>query len=488
MNPLDLKSPKLPLVSLQSNRYETLLTDAKLVNGYIEKLENGEIWVYKRPGLAGFSAAYTATTPAAGLFYWLGDLYSIYNNTFYKNGTSIGSLTSGGFWQNISGTAAAVLAGTADVNWSFDNTMAGTSTLQTLFFHNASYGYKYDSTNGLVSISGIPTQLVPGCAYLDGTMYVMDINGNIRGSDINDLTTWNSLNKIVAQIEPDNGVRLAKQLVYVIALKQWSTEFFYDAGNATGSPLGPVQGQKLNFGCAAAGSFQDADGSLFWLAAAKTGERFVVKLDNLHHTVISTPAVNRLIKGAYNSNDIITSWKARVSGHVFYGLNFPLANLTLVFDNTTQTWYTWEDSSGTYLPISGSAYSGTGLTVLQSYADTRLYNFDPTIGTDASATVSAAKSVILDLVTPNYDSGTRFQKYLPRMRLSSDRSQSYCKIRYSDDDYNSWSNWRQFDLRQPTPMLDEWGSFERRAFNFRHEFPIPFRIKEVELDLALGTL
>lgn len=485
MSQLDLKPTPLPLVPLQSNRLETLTKDAKLVNGYIEQMADKEIWVYKRPGLAGYAATYTASTPAAGIAYWQGDIYTVYNNTLYKNGTSLGSLTSGGMWQNIQGVTTAVLNGLADVNWSFDSVLGATPSI---FLHDASYGYKYDTTNGLVTLTNLPKNLVSGSAYLDGTMYVMDSSGNIKGSNINDLTTWNALNVIVAQIEPDKGVRLAKQLVYVIALKQWSTEFFYDAGNATGSPLGAVQGSKLNFGCAAAGSFQDADGVLFWLAAAKTGERFVVKLENLKPTIISTPAVNRLIKGAYNPSDIITSWKARVSGHVFYGLTFPLGNLSLVFDDTVQAWYVWQDSLGDYIPLTGSAYDATGLSVLQSSADTRLYNFDPTIGTDADATTSVASAVEMDLVTYNYDAGTRFLKYLPRMTLLSDRSESTCLVRVSDDDYKSWSNWRRFDLRNDEPILDDCGSFTRRAFHFRHPYPLPFRIKSVQLSLALGTM
>ena len=73
-----------------------------------------------------------------------------------------------------------------------------------------------------------PTTFVKGWAYLDGTTYVARPDAGIQGDALNDPQTWDPLNVIIAQIEPDKGVGLAKQLVYVVIFKQWSTEIYYD--------------------------------------------------------------------------------------------------------------------------------------------------------------------------------------------------------------------------------------------------------------------
>jgi hypothetical protein len=216
--------PRFPLVVGPENRDADTAKDAKLINAYVEVDQaQQKIFVYKRPGL--LQTGTTKTGNGYGVFNWLGDIYSIFGATMYKNGVALsGTLdTTGGMYR-------------------FSQCVGATPRMQ---FGNGAASYNYDSGAGIVQIpagvDNFPTTCVKGWAYLDGTTYVMDANASIRGcATINDPTDWSDvLNRITAQIEADGGVFLSHQLVYVIALSQWSTEVFYDALNPTGSPPRP---------------------------------------------------------------------------------------------------------------------------------------------------------------------------------------------------------------------------------------------------------
>jgi hypothetical protein len=458
----DTQPQRLPLMVLQSNRGETATKDARLVNGYVETQENKELWIYKRPGISQHLNI-AGSTPG-GIYNWKGDLYSVVGSTLYKEAVA------------ISGTL-----NTTGGPYTFSSTLGAT---QKLFLSNTQKGYLYDTVNGLVEITDVDfpsTDLVPGSVYLDGTTYVMDVRANVYGSDINNPLNWNPLNKLVAQIEPDGGVRLAKQLVYVIAFKQWSTEVFYDAGNPTGSPLGTVQGAKVNVGCRSAASVQDVEGTLLWIAQARDGSASVWLMDSLKAVQVSTPAIDRLLQQADYST--VYSWAFRIVGHKFYGVTLVGSNLTIVYDLTSGVWYQWTDPNGNYLPLNSSTFSSAQQPLVQSSTTGKIYKFALTNTNDEGVVFP------MDLYTPNVDFGTRLKKYLKNLDIIADQAAgSSLFIRVSDDDYQTWSNFRQVDLGQARPRLTDCGTFRRRAHHLRHFANTPLRIQALEAWVDLGSL
>jgi hypothetical protein len=193
------RGPKrIPLVVTAANRGESTSTDARVMNAYVEKAPDGGLWVVKRPGLS-VTTAFGASA-GSGIYNWLGDIYEVFGATLYKNAVA------------VAGTV-----NTAGGVYTFTSCLGATPKL---FLQNGLAGYTYDAVGGLVHVvdADYPAALVKGSAYLDGTIYVMDAAANIYGSGINDPTSWDPVNMLKAQIEPDGGVCLAKQLVYVIAL------------------------------------------------------------------------------------------------------------------------------------------------------------------------------------------------------------------------------------------------------------------------------
>ncbi len=289
------------------------------------------------------------------------------------------------------------------------------------------------------------------------------------------------MNVIIAQIEPDKGVFVSKQLTYVIAFKQWSTEVFYDAANSTGSPLGTVPGAKLNHGCRAAGSVAEAGGVLFWVGQNREGFSGVFTMEGLQLIPISTPPIERLLQQA----DFTTTWAFafKLAGHKFYVLTLKVSNLTLVYDASSALWYQWTDASGNYFPFVACTFNTTQQVLLQHESDGHLYLLENTNVTDEGSIIT------FDLYTPLFDGQTRKRKTLIRMDFIADQlNGSVLQVRNSDDDYQSWSNFRRVDLSKKQPFLTNCGTFRKRAYHFRHACNTKMRLQAVELDLLLGSL
>lgn len=454
---------RLPLVVSPENRDDSTQKDSRLVNCYLEKTPEGEYWIYGRPGMLAASRPPGTNASGYGLFNWQGDIYSVFGTALYKNGTSVGTVNAaGGVYR-------------------FDSCLGATPKLQ---LGNGVAAYNYDSSGGLAQITDpdFPATFYKGWAYLNGTSYIMSPNAQILGSDINDPTAWNALNKIIAQIEPDNGVAMAKQLVYAIALKQWTTEVFYDAGNATGSPLGQVQGALANYGCKSADSVQNIEGALLWVSVTKSASPQVVMMENLKVSRISTAAIEKLLERADFGS--VFSWQLKLDGHKFYVVTLKNENLTLSYDIIEQRWSQWTDGSGNYLPIVSSTYDSSDRHLVQHESNGRIYYMGADYLTDDSTII------VKDIYTPNFDGGTRIMKTLPIMEFAADQVVgSELLVRVNDFDYSPkrWTNFRRVDLTQQRPRLTECGSFSRRAWNFRHQSNTRFRLKAVDLTLGLGS-
>lgn len=461
--------PRLPLVVLPSNRGHDTNRDAKLVNCYIETNEAGELQIFRRPGLL------TASTPAAGqlglgAFYWDSDVYTVFGTTLYRNGVSV----------------AAALSFTGTDKVYFSSILGATPKM---VFGDGTNAYSYYVVGGvsatLHSINvDYPATTVKGFAYLNGATYVMQPQAVIWGSVVNSVDVagdWDPLDFISAQADPDNGIALNKQLVYVIAFNQWTTEVFFDAGNPTGSPLGNVQGSKLSYGCASADSVQEIDDVLFFLSINKTNSLQVARIKQLSLDIISTKAIDRLIASADLTQ--ILSWQIKFDGHSFYIITLKSLNLTLAYDIVENLWSQWTDSNNNYLPIVASTYDSSGNNILQHEFDGTLLYMSTNYYDDNGSPIQ------VDIVTPLFDAQTRRRKYMTRLSPVADQiNGSTLLCRYSDNDYQGWSTWREIDLSQAEPYITDLGTFKKRAFHFRHKAAVFFRISAVDVQYDLGTL
>lgn len=450
--------PRLPLIATSTNRARSITQDARLVNGYVEKDALGETWVYKRPGY--FLAVEGAAGVGRGLYNYIGNLFHIAGNKLYNGGVEKGTVAS-------SGDPFVFI----ETNYS-----------SPFFIKNDTDAYVYDGAASLTAVADAdyPATTAYGAAHLDGTVYVMDVNGNVFGSVIDDPTSWDPTNVIVAQNEAGDGIALVKLLSFVVAMKAFSIQFFYNAGNATGSPLARYDGPNLNIGCRNALSVQVAEDKLFWIGQSKAGGPFVMLLDKLAPSKISTPAVDRLLiaSGVFS----VRSFLLRVSGHLLYGLKLSSPSIAIVYDYTEKIWYQWTGTDDAAWPI----VEATGLVshpVVQHATDGCVYTLSDNNYLDDGDLFS------WDLYAPNYDGGVRVRKTLHQMDFVGDQvSGSLLQVRHNEDDYatNEWTPYRTVDLSVPRPFIRDEGTFYRRAYHLHHRRNTPLRLQFVELDIEPG--
>lgn len=453
--------PRIPFVADITTRDSTLAKDAKVINGYVEKRLDGGYDFFKRPGLTVFSDRANAT--GRGVFNWLGDIYAVWNGTLYKNNVAIAGA--------ISDTSI----------YSFVHNVIGT---QKLFFKVPAAAYTYDSVNGIVQVVDVdyPNVTVQGAAFLDSTIYVMTPKGEIYGSGLNDGHSWDPLNKIVAQSEPDAGIAITKHLSYVVALKEWSTEFFYDAGNPTGSPLARLDQLKLPYGCVEAFTVAGLEDNLFWASKNRSGGVCVVHLSrDMKSSIVSTPPIDRVLQTADFSSASAQAFK--FAGHRLYVLSIPLSNISLVYDQTEGVWYQWSGVGLGWFGMRAVTFSGQDV-LLQHSTDGDIYTLTASSFKDADHGVFS-----VELITPIWDGGTTKAKTVTLLEVIGDKvSGNSIQIRHTDDDYQNWVPFRTVDLSLGRARLGNLGTFYRRAYHAKHQLEKPLRLQWFEHQMALGSL
>ena len=411
-------------------------------------------------------------------------------------------------------------------------------------------------TNGtLTAITDVdyPALTVPGVVSLDGYIFVMTPKAEIYNSDLETPTAWNALNFITAEMEPDSGIAIAKHLNYVVAFGDWSTEFFYDAANATGSPLSRLDSSSLWIGCAAARSVVNIGNNLLWVAKDRTKGRFVMALEGLTAMRVSTAPVDRILTASTLTT--VRSYPIMMDGHLFYVLNLLDDDMTLVLDIGTKKWAVWTTltaaasksvtlartgetatgtsaahgySEGDIVTIAGATqtdYNGefvihnvatntfdftvrnspvtpaTGTITVKKYTEAEfigtyaaqnggtsyvqdpltgnVYNFSSTAYRDGSAPIKT------NLRTREHDFDTLLNKFVAYLELHADREDSFVSYRYSDDDYRTYSKFRDKWLNGRV-KFDRTGSTRRRAHEIVHVGNTAFRVQYLEAYLEQG--
>lgn len=334
-----MKTVRLPLAQDISSRDSTVDFDALAVNCFLEKEQDGSIYSVFRFGLTP-SQTLTAGQ-ALGMFAFNSQSVTVIGNTIKYGASTQTGLDTASQYQ-----------------------FAAVNTPNSKFIakNNANAYVWTGAAFAKVTDVNYPVTTVPGVVYLDGTTYVMDQNGQIWGSALNDPQTWSALNFISANSIASPGVALTRYLNYVVAFCDESVSFFVDAGNPTGSPLAQAVSAFNRVGCASGTSVVSTQNTVYWVGKTRQKGRSVYMLNGVSPIVVSNQYIDRILNA-----DTLTSvyaYALSIDGHDFYILTLKSSNITLVFDSKTGGWHTWSSTvSGTTRTASAASYSGTTVTV-----------------------------------------------------------------------------------------------------------------------------
>jgi hypothetical protein len=496
-----------PLIQQQSNRSESFLKDARILNCFAEQDQITQEWIIQKR--IGYKVSYSPGGLGLGMYPFGFSPSRPWNDNYAIQSTS-SSFGQGNaqLWRGTGAIGPANMdpLGCTGRAYAFVQDQASPNHLIMAGSQHIYYLTSADTAPHVVPAISGAGQFVRGLAYLDQTIYYMDENGVIYNSAFNDPSTWTG-SQITANMRAGSGVQLVQQLNYVIALKTDSMEVFYDAVNPPpGSPLSQVPGGVSPYG-AVMGTPQVIDDILLYVTSDNTVSPQVIRVDSLQPTVISTPPIERLLDQLQAAGFLqppggaaatFVSWVFKHGGHRFYGLTFPFylldepgtvsktqLGVTVVYDIDQRLWYQWTDENGNFWPVVSMSYDNNNRHLLQGMSDGKVHWFEG----DYEYPTDNGQIVKVDVYTPNADFGTRRRKTVHRMYFNSDQTPgSTLYVRRSDDDYQTWSVPRKVDLSRRRPELRNEGTFSRRAYNFYHMAPTPFRVRSVDLQMDMGTI
>lgn len=469
---------------------------------------------------------------------------------------------------NLSGTTATVITAVTNSLETGDSVVVsgadqpeynGTfivTVLDSVTFTYQVAGSPASPATGTISVWGGATT-VPGIVYLDDYIFVQRVTGEIANSNRTAYDTWDALDFTTPEKEPSLAVCIAKSLNFLVAFKQWDTEFFYDADQPPpGSPLLPQDSAYMKLGCAAAQSVVEFDGGIVFVSKRDQNQRSrqVHLLNGLTPQPISSPEVERLL----NASTLQTVYALYLStaGHQLYMLTLKDIGITLVYDFGNKFWYQWTlltaqsaqtvnalfvegtnaiaivpnhgFNDGDPVDMLGADQDAYNGIVNITYIDSNTFSY-PVDTTDSPATGSItatgydesyfpitnyASNQNLDLVLhesngiiysldttsyqdtgspidflarlPVWDNGNKYRKTFSHIKPVGDLEACNVLVRYTDDDYETYSKYRRVSMASEFSMLRKLGQGRRRAWEARHTDNTPLRLESFDMDFKQG--
>lgn len=335
----------------------------------------------------------------------------------------------------------------------------------------------------LVSLNGFPSgagALASGSVFLDGYTVVATKLGQIYNSDPNDPFLWNPLNTIAVESDPDFVVAIVKHFNFIVAFGSWSTEFFYNAANAEGSPFLRQDSYKNEIGCADGNSVVQYQQSVIYVGKSKTYGKSVYKLDGFIPEKISDQYIEKYLNA--DTDTEIQAFAFRIAGHTFYVMTLPNLDKTFVYDTDQKIWYEWTSY------YSGAEHAYKVWTATEFFVGT--YGVDSTSGAlykvDTSTYSDNSQPIYWRVVTNNLDAGTRHRKFFESGEVIGDKVSGTMSVNFSADDYNNFSVVRPIALNNPRSIIWQLGQSRYRAYQFLVTADIPLRLSDFEMSVQAG--
>ncbi len=478
-------------------------------NGIVQT-KGQSLYLTQRPGINISEDASTLTSDAKGrgITYWAtnGIVYIINNGTLYKGSQGVVLSTAPATGTNrcyffpINGMLI-MLDPQNDEGWSISTGDAVTAISDVNFPPNQT--------------PAVP--LACGGTVLNTVFYVLGENGIVYGSAPNDGTVWPALKFIGATRDPDGGTYLGKHHDNVVAFGPATMEFFYDAGNPTGSPLSRRSDIYFNIGCGLGESVWEISDRIFFVGVDAAGALGVYVLEDFTPRKISPATLDSMLTQAVvkDGYTIIGSGFSG-AGHDFYIMTFIttpddiLPETSFAYDATTGLWSIWSTGivgNVNFPLIAWTKRDGVATQYGQGILSTGdmvqvnddLIPTDTLLATDyveagyveigyVVSTAAEGLNIPLETRTGQYDGGTNRYKYPVSVRFVGDRTVAAqeLNIQWSDEDNASFNTGRAQDM-SINSKEHRLGRFQRRNHNMSYDGDEAIWLEGLEMSLEVGN-
>lgn len=467
----------------------TVRRDSHIINFYYDRIsqenKQREVCLVKRPGIAATTASLSkavSTDSIRGYFYDEQD--DIY---FWCVGTKV--------YAYISGTATLLNIFTLTTSSGivcFQSFRKSTGAIYVIFSDGAGLA-SYQLHVGAVAAVAVadpdlPTPHNPRFAVLDG--YVFISSGNtIFNSDVDTFDSWTPGNDIDAEMSGDVLLAVFQNKNYVVAMGINSLEIFWDAGNATSSPLSRNDSGYKSIGYVSC--YAQTEDKHFFIGQDKNNNIAVYMMENFKVDKISNSVVERTIQATNTSgfsagrvlpdtNGVILG----IDGHTFYC--FSTTDITWVYDLEERMWYEWRSAAGgTFRPeASWSKYGGA--QYIANYGSTTIDIISPLVYNDKGVNFTCSYTTEDDLF------GSVNWKVCNRASLVCDRhlpsGTSNVNLQWSDNDWaDGVTGATTINVFSNLPKTHRVGRFRNRSFRLLYTDNYPIRMKYLELEINIGA-
>jgi hypothetical protein len=167
-----------------------------------------------------------------------------------------------------------------------------------------------------------------------------------------------------------------------------TTEMWFNAG-AADFPFAIMTGPFVHHGCSAKYSIAQINEVIYWLSQDQAGANILLRTQGYNATRVSTHAIETEWAGYATTADA-TAFCFQHHGHSFYQINFPSADRSWRFDETTGEWaqVLWSDSNGAeHRHRAACAAWAYGVNVVADWQTGALYALDAGTYTDNGAPI-----------------------------------------------------------------------------------------------------
>jgi hypothetical protein len=435
---------------------------------------------------------------------------------YYFVTTTVGIYTAVtiGTWTRVTSFPA-----TRSGNAGFTEFIDATNT-KSLVIVNGTDGYVFTSNAAGTQIIDVdfPTPHVPFPIFLDGYLFLAKAaTGDIYNSDLNNPAAWTPGSFISSELYPDDIKALAKVNNYLLAIGTYGCEYFYDAANATASPLARYEGGSLPFGVVTANSVASNLNKVVFLANNNDGELTLKYIEDFKHKDIDAGfLINALIEYAAEVSSIMgffNGYFLRHGGQLLYVLVYrsTAANnriafaycfdtemwITLADTNTTTAFSAWYASPPTLQAASILAGTMTNAGTSTCYAGF----YGPSSGFPTTAVdvytgfAGTTYSINTQIRTKNLNFGTYNVKAMSRLGVYA-TFHSYpgttlsLTVKWTDDDYQTVTSGRTLSFTgtgtSNYPFINQLGQFRNRSFLIDYSGTSFIRYYDIEMDINKG--
>ena len=382
------KLKKVPVFGEGIYSRSAVVTRQRRLNCYLETRSDGDRSSIVAYGTPGLSLLFNASTPYN---YPARAMIGNDNALYLVAGTQVTSLSRSG-----------AILGSATIGSNYGPVALALNPTQMLIADGVT-GYVFNTATYALttSPSGFPNG-ARTATYCNG-FFICELPGTNQFfvSTLNDGTSWPGLS-YAAAVQSVDGIEATDTLGGVLIIfSSGHTEFWQNQG-LNPEPFVYIQGSATSFGIEAIYSRAHVGDSLVFLAHGNggslqnsAGSFHVCQIQGYTVTIVSSNDVDNIIQQMARTSSVqdATAFSYEIDGHVFYQINFPTANRSLLWDSTAGPKAGWSEiQSGVTSGYAARHLGNFGanaydLQLVSDYSNGNIYQIDPTVYTDNGNTI-----------------------------------------------------------------------------------------------------